>query len=390
MTKSVIYFILFLQALTITSQTSIYDFVDLGPFQVGYKDTLVYDTTYEYKAFGYTGAKPQFVQIWHPLPRKYSNVGYLTFNDLFSLPTIPNVSLPVEQLKKHYQEAVIKDCITENLVTGGVNDFGTFTYNDILNLMRGIKTRSTLHRAIKAPNRPVIVYHHGSTSFPFENYVMAEYFASRGFIFVTANFHLPYENKSYGLKPYEKIIKNEEENSLRAILKFARSLSRNPSVFFIGHSWGAQMGLRALDADTTIKGLISLETTLEFKEDYNRIKELWPEVYQKIVVERAVYHFPILFCAATGQRKPFTIFKDLDASRITFAPTEERFEHNAYTSAFYLRGFITPDVRQTDKELLLDRLRLYVKHLKLMNDFIEEIRNDALKPKMDIRFVGNE
>src|SRR5690606_5623430 len=125
---------------------------------------------------------------------------------------------------------------------------------------------------------PVIVYHHGSQSNSFENVAMAEYFASRGFVFVSSNFHLPFENKSFGLKPFDRYIAGEEEQSLQTVVEFAQSLSTSSAVFFIGHSMGAQMGLRTFDENPTIKGMVSLETTLEFKEDYEQIKEMWPEV----------------------------------------------------------------------------------------------------------------
>ncbi len=217
---------------------------------------------------------------------------------------------------------------------------------------------------------------------------MAEYFASRGFIFVSSNFHLPYENTTFGLKPFEKLIIEEDEESLRTVVRFAQSLSYSSSVFFIGHSWGAQMGLRSFDQDTSIKGMISLETTIEFKNDYAIIREIWPEVFEKVVTQKSYYPFPILFCAATGQEKPFDFFESLNTPHITFASTKEQFEHNAYTSIFYLRYFLENEVLQTDKLILKDRLNIYSKHLELMTEFLNEILENKNKFGIEIKFIN--
>ncbi len=71
------------------------------------------------------------------------------------------------------------------------------------------------------------------------------------------------------------------------------------------------MGFRTFDRDSTISGLISLETTIEFKTDHEKIKEMWPEVYQKIVTQNSHYPFPIMMCAATGEAKPFDFFMNI-------------------------------------------------------------------------------
>ncbi len=138
---------------------------------------------------------------------------------------------------------------------------------------------------------------------------------------------------------------------------------------------GAQMGLRTFGGDTVLKGMISLETSIEFKTDYEKIQELWPEVYQKVVTEKVYYPFPILFCAATGEEKPFNFLENVKAPHINYASTKPEFEHNAYLSLFYLRCFLNSGVAQTDKAILENRLPLYVKHLEIMHQFIEGIMN---------------
>jgi hypothetical protein len=388
MIKSLLFFLaICLHSTIIWAQASLYDYVKLGHYQVGYSDTLLYDENYTYEAFGYNGIKPQFVQIWHPLDKKYSNPNYLTFKDFFERETNADLSEVYKELKQHYREAIIRDCIQENLITGDSNNFGTFSHEDVLSLMYNIESRSILHKNIKHAQYPVIVYHHGAQSTSFENFAMAEYFASRGFIFVSANFHLPYENLSFASKPFNKIIEGEGEQNLKSVSRFAQSLSSSASLYFIGHSWGAQMGLRTFDNDTIIKGFVSLETTIEFKKDFEKIKEMWPEVYKKIITDKAEYPFSILFCASTGKKKRFDIFNNINARQIIFLSTKKEFNHDAYTSTFFLRYFISDKIEQADKEILLDRLLLYSKHLEFINEFIAEINRKEKRPKTVISYL---
>jgi hypothetical protein len=388
MIKTVLLFsIIFLHSLTIEGQETLYDFVKPGDFQVGFADTILFDSTYIYEAYNYCGYKPHFIQIWYPITRKHKKATFLMFSDFLDTNKNKHLSIVREALKQHQQEIIIRDCIEENLESGQTNNFESYSYNDVFKLISSIKTMSSFNDVIEYSHFPVIIYHHGAQSNSFENFAMAEYFASRGFIFVSANFHLPYENTLFGLKPFNKLIKGEDENSLKTILRFARSLSSSPAVFFIGHSLGAQMGLRTFDHDTSIKGLISLETTIEFKTDFEKINQMWPEVFQKVIADNAYYPFPVLLCAATGQEKPFCFFENLNAQQITFAPTKEEFEHNAYTSIFYLRYFIDNEVPQADKEILKSRLQLYVKHLELINEFINGILDNEMKQGKEIIFV---
>jgi hypothetical protein len=388
MIKSVFLFcLIFLQSSNLKAQETLYDYIKPGDFQVGFLDTLLFDVNCRYEAYDYEGLKPYFIQVWHPIIETTKRQNCLKFSDFFETKYNEDLVNVQIQLKKHLQESFVRDCIEENLISGDANNYGNCSYDDILRLTGEIETISSYEEVIDSSQFPVIIYHHGAQSQSFENFAMAEYFASRGFVFVSANFHLPYENILFGLKPYSKIIKDEEEESLRKIVRFAQSLSNSKSVFFIGHSWGAQMGLRTFDQDTVIKGMISLETTIEFKTDNEKIKEMWPEVFQKVITDNVDYPFPILFCAATGQEKPFDFFYNINARQITFAPTKKDFEHNAYTSAFYLRFFLDNDIVQPDKEIFNSRLQLYVKHLELMNGFINGILKNEKKSGKEIKFI---
>lgn len=386
MKSKIIFYLIFLQCVTINAQENLYDFVKLGDYQVGFMDTLILDGIYDYNTLDYKGRKPYFVQIWHPVKKRKKNV-YLNVKDFFVFKQNANLKTVQEQLTTEYKTLFISDYLTENLITGEENNYGKYSYEEVFDLIGELETRSVSDSDIGESDSPVIIYHNGSQGHPFENFAMAEYFASRGYIFITASFELQFENNPFGMLPYERYITDEEEESLKTITEFAKSLSSSSSIFFIGHSLGAQMGLRTFGLDTTIKGMVSLETSIEFKTDYKKIKELWPEVYQKVITEKVTYPFPILFCAATGEEKPFNFLENVKAPQITYASTKTEFEHNAYLSFFHLRYFLGKEVLQTDKTILENRLPLYVKHLDIIYKFIDGILNNENKAEIELIFI---
>ena len=366
------------QCLTSIAQETLYNFVQLGDYQVGFTEKLLLDEQYSYNADNYNGKKPYFIQIWHPIKTKKQT--YLSVKDFFVFKENAPLKTVQQQLTTQYQNLYIQDYLSENLITGDSNNYGKHSYQNIVELIGNLKTRSIATTTIQPNNFPVIVYHNGSQGHPFENFAMAEYFASRGYIFISASFELQFKNNPFGMLPYERYITEEEEESLKTVTAFAKSLSNSSQLFFIGHSMGAQMGLRTFGRDSTIKGMVSLETSIEFKTDDEKIKELWPEVYQKVITEKVNYPFPILCCAATGNKKPFNFMKNIKTPQIKYLSTKIEFEHNAYLTLFYLRYFLDNTIQQTDKAVIKNRLPLYIKHLKAIHTFIDDIYNNINKP----------
>lgn len=389
MKAKIILYLIFLQCVTANAQENIYDFVQTGNYQVGFMDTLVLDDKYSYDELDYSGQKPYFVQIWHPISHEKKK-DYLHVRDFFVFQQHNGLQKVQEQLTKTYQTLFIRDYLSENLKTGEENHFGKYSYEEVFDLVGAVETRSIRDQLMGDNEFPVIVYYNGSQGHPFENYLLAEYLASRGFIFVAASFELQFGDSPFGMLPYERYITDEEEESLKTIVQFAKSLTRSPSVFFAGHSLGAQMGLRTFGEDSTIKGMISLETTIEFKTDEEKIKELWPETYQKVINEKVYYPFPVLFCAATGEQKPFHFLENVRAPQLTFASTITAFEHSAYLSLFYTRYFIGDEVPQDDKDILESRLPLYIKHLELIGGFLDGVLNNEPNAEVETIMIKNE
>lgn len=367
---------------TLYAQKSMYDVVNLGVYQVGITDTVIFDSNYTYEQHGYKGKKPYFVKIWHPLIGKQKN-NYVTLRDFFHHKQNNLLNEVQDSLMNIYKRHFIRDYLSENLENGNENNFNPYSMDQVFELILKEKTRSISAPLSGKSNYPIIIYYNGSQGHPFENFLLAEYFASRGYIFIAASFELQFGNNSFGMLPYERFHSKEYEESLKTIVRFSKSLTSSANIYFIGHSMGAQMGLRTFGNDSTIKGMVSLETSIEFKYDLEKIKEMWPEVYQSVITEKVYYPFPILFCAATGQAKPFFFFENLRAAQVTYLSTVSEFEHNAYLSLFYLRYFIDNKIIQSDKYIIKNRLPLYVKHLDTIYNFINNSMNNPVQDKRE-------
>ncbi len=367
---------------TMNAQESIYTYVKLGKYKVGIMDTIVFDSKYNYEQFGYNGKRPYFIKVWHPI-QKRQNRNYLKVKDLFIFNKNNEMKVVQDSLEQIYKRHFIRDYLAENLENGSENIFKNYSVESVFKLIEKIDTRSISVPLIEKSNLPIIIYYNGSQGHYFENYILAEYFASRGYIFIGASFELQFEDLPFGMLPYERYHSNEYEEGLKTITQFAQSLTGSSNVFFVGHSMGAQMGLRTFGQDSTIKGMVSLETSIEFKSNYETIKEMWPEVYKKVFTDKVNYPFPILFCAATGESKPYSFLENVKSPQVTYASTITEFEHNAYLSLFYLRYFLDKSVEQTDKGIIKERLFIYVKYLDIIYSFIDRIMNKKNKVALE-------
>jgi pimeloyl-ACP methyl ester carboxylesterase len=224
-------------------------------------------------------------------------------------------------------------------------------------------------------NWPVIVYHHGSQGMSDENAVMAEYFASRGYVFVSANFHLPYPDTPFGLLPYALEQENKHNQSTaKQVIEFARTLTKNPNLFFIGHSWGAQEGWCFLDEPNMATAFVSLETTIEYKTDTLEIKDKWPYVYDALAVQKREFSIPILLLAAEDRDLNFDFFRDWSSVAMTYASYMLPFAHNSYTSAYLMRYFLGDAFAKPDVVVLRTQVEGYATHLELMEAWLDSVQ----------------
>jgi dienelactone hydrolase len=379
MKQLIIIYFLCLSVLTVKGQGSYYDHIEFGKYRINYSDSIIYDPEIKYKQYGYSGSSPLFVQIWFP-SIKSKVEKRLKFGE-YKLNKVPaELSQVYEKLTAQMDEMLIRDGIENDIVTDTPINYGNLTTHEILqkiNLSHTISSRSKIDSKL---DYPVIVYHHGSQGMSFENSVMAEFFASHGYVFIASNFHLPYEGTLYGLLPYQLEKENKHnQSSAKALINFAKSISTQDKIFFIGHSWGAQEGWCFLNDSNWVDAFVSLETTIEFKTDTTRIKELWPYVWDAIKVKRNKFSIPILLVASEDGDTNFDFFKNINSNEIIFASYKKPFAHNSYTSMYMIRYFLRKDINQPDSEMLLSQIKGYSEHLKMILAFFKSLlKNEKL------------
>ena len=236
---------------------------------IGFADTLLYNDSLHYSAFGYEGPAPLFVQAWFPL-EKAPDAQSLTYAQLRALVLDPPLQRVHHELLLRMDSAFIEYCLREPLDDDDPIDYAPFTEQQVKDGLFALGTHAFRAPLPVGASRPVIVYHHGSQGLSDENVWMAEYFAEHGFVFLSANFHWPLEAAMYGTP----IVWAPDHHSIRSMLRFARQLANGNKVFYIGHSWGAQEGWCTLHEPGLADAFISLETTMERKTDTAEVRDV--------------------------------------------------------------------------------------------------------------------
>lgn len=346
------------------------------PHPIGFADTLLFNDSLNYSAFGYEGPAPLFVQAWFPLdgtiaePAGRLDPRNLRFHELRG-PRLPDKLQPVyQQLLLRMDSAFIEYCLRYPFDGDDPIDYAPFTAWQVKDSLFALGTHAFRAHLPLTASRPVILYHHGSQGLCDENVGMAEYFAENGFVFLSCNFHWPLEGAMYGTP----LVWEPDSHSIRTMLRFARQLANGGKVFYIGHSWGAQEGWCTLHEPGLADAFISLETTMEWKTDTAEVRDKWPHVLEAITTHR--YPMPILMVADTEGEPPFPLFAGVQgdpamAGRVVrYLDPKEPFGHESYTSAYLLRRagegrFPVPDREALDAQFdlhaaLLDELLAFL------------------------------
>lgn len=342
-----------------------------GPHPIGFADTLLFNDSLHYSAFGYAGPAPLFVQAWFPLegtiaePVGRLDPDHLRFCELRK-PRLPSSLQPVyQQLLLRVDSAFIEYCLRYPFDGDDPIDYAPLTEVHVKDSLLAQPTR-----AFRAPlpldgDRPVIVYHHGAQGLSDENVWMAEHFAENGFIFLSCNFHWPLENAMYGTP----LTWEPDRSSIRTMLRLARQLAKGNKVFYIGHSWGAQEGWCTLHEPGLADAFISLETTMEWKTDTAEVRDKWPHVLDAITTHR--YPIPILMVADTEGEPPFPMFRGVQGD-VRFLDPKEPFGHESYTSAYLMRLAGEGRFALPDREVLQMQSDLYAALLDELLVFLQE------------------
>lgn len=350
------------------AQSSIYDYMPLGKYHVGYAEDLLYIENSHYEQYAYKGKSPIFVRIWHPVESEIKGKE-LSYHRFF-YSDIPFQLKPVYQyLNTQSLELIYETVFKYNIENGEEIDYGQLKSYDLTGKLTELKLKSKELAFSKNEKYPVIIYHHGSQGFSIENVAMAEYFASRGYIFIAANFHLPYNNQTYGLEESVKA----DYSRIKTLNKYARSIAGNNPLIYIGHSWGAQVGWCYLHEPNWVDAFISMETTIERKTNDAEIRDKWPFVYEVLKTKSEKFELPILMFANDPKNKKFSFFEHANLANTKYVTPKIEFAHESYTSIYFSRLFLQNEMVVPDKIELEKQLKYYVYHLEFMDAYLTSI-----------------
>ncbi len=341
------------------------------PHPIGFADTLLFNESMHYTAFGYDGPAPLFVQAWFPLggtlaePLGRLDPNNLRFHEL-RRPELPALLRPVhQQLLLRMDSAFIEYCLRYPIDGDEPIDYAPFTEEQVKDSLFALGTHAFRAELPWDADRPVIIYHHGSQGLSDENVWMAEHFAENGFTFLSCNFHWPLEHAMYGTP----LVWEPDHSSISTMLRFARKLAKGNKVFYIGHSWGAQEGWCTLFEPGLADAFISLETTMEWKTDTAEVRDKWPHVLDAITTHR--YPMPILMVADTEGEPPFPLFTGV-RGEVSYLDPKVPFTHESYTSAYLLRQAGEGRFTVPDAELLHGQHDIHQAMLEELLAFLRE------------------
>lgn len=335
---------------------------------IGFADTLLFNDSLHYTAFGYDGPAPLFVQVWFLLANEPATAR-LSHAQLRERDLQGPLQRVHTELLSRMDSAFVDYDLRYPLGGDAPIDYAPFTEHQVLDSLFALPTKAHHAPLPGSLDFPVVVYHHGSQGLSDENVRMAEHFAANGFVFVSCNFHWPLEKAMYGTP----LVWAPDRNSIRTVLGFARHLAQGNKVFYVGHSWGAQEGWCTLYEPGLADAFVSLETTMEWKTDTAEVRDKWPDVLDAITTHS--YPMPILLVADTDGEPPFAMFKGV-RGELHYLDPKQPFTHESYTSAYLMRlavegRFALPDVvelrRQDDlyEALLVELLAFLQEHAGL-------------------------
>lgn len=373
--RSLLFCFLLISTCRAFAQHDLYKLVKLGDHKVGYCDSLIFSSDESYTQFGYNGPAPLFLQIWHPIDDSISG-NQLSYNE-FRDRTLDDALVPVyNSLVQKMDSSFVWYNVADDFVDFEPIDYGAFSAYDVLDTIKTIKTQSLAYDLINKSELPVIVYHHGAQGLSDENFLLAEYFASRGYIVVSSNFHLPLKDKTYGNSNGRK---SEAVNLTKCVIDFAKSLTSTKEIFYIGHSWGAQVGFSFLYEPEWVNAFVSMETTLEFWSE-EEVAKKWSSLQKILAQHKREYMMPCLYLANTMKDQPFDVFKDVSGGTSIHASAKKEFGHESYTTVYLLRYFFADQFPQPDISEMKEQYELYVKHLGFVENFLLSCKK---KSKLD-------
>lgn len=238
--------------------------LDPGPYDVGYKTIYSFDTTRSFASGNdYTSdydARPIRIMLWYPGNRNASDL-VMRFKDYV------NVSPDDERFNKYNDILQSRDSLVAKYQFSPLSD-------SLLNIMMETKTAAYNNIEMVGDSFPLILYATGMGDFQQENTVLWEYLASYGYIVAVLPEYGPNINQlklPYSAAGLDLQVKDFE---------FALTILLNDPyvdkdrIGFAGHSFGGLVAWQFAISNKYIKALVSLDGSFNQFDGQSVLRDL--------------------------------------------------------------------------------------------------------------------
>lgn len=368
---------------------SFWDNLTPGPFQVGYKDTIIIKQNEAYNFYNYKGGKPFFISIWYPA-KSDTNIPYMKQKEYWNYSVTEDTETISDTLKQLYQQAF--------------KDYGICTNHNNLKAIKFrkkqqrifdsiIETKVFAKRNLKSMNRefPCILYHHGAGGSSDENAVFCEYLASQGWVVISSNYHWPIEN-GQGLANYHSNSSFDFCSDVKFVSDFAGSLpyTDKEKMVYSGHSAGGQIGLFMNSRrENPFKLFLLYDMTIEWKSK-KILKQRNPLVdsllvnhSDKITTPTIMITSPQEFSTKMNREiivpPSFNIFRNLDNVALTFVSAHQPIAHDNFISQGTYRSIFIDQFKQKDAKKVKQDFIMYHQIVQMTNLILSTFLSDEAK-----------
>lgn len=335
----------------------------------------------------YKGLKPYYIGIWFPIPKTAANLP-MSYKDYFYFDDRQNLTSLRDSLIQMNRTSLVNYGLKHRMNSWEDREFESIyqqMFKDILNT----KVNATETNSPVSGNFPLIVYHHGMGGTFEENSVLFEYLASHGYVIVSSNYHWPDQGVSIA----------EIQNDLKFVLNFASNLPfiNQDQVYFLGHSWGAQVGLILnQQGDHQVKSFFLLDSTLELMP-LDMVRRFYPHldsIFRNHPNDFRTRSFIITSPKAYLEndqliRQPlpkYEIFNLINSGNFNFLITRDILDHEAFVSKGILRAAFLKDYKQDDSTAISTQ---YLTYIKLNEQILILIQDGKIKSTSYLRKVKN-
>jgi|GEM_PF-5422364 len=344
-----------------------------GKYAVGVRDTVLLNAGEVYKFRRYSGAKPFFVSIWYPAVDDPSKP-YLKYDQYTAFNHSKDLHAIISALRYRYRKILIKDAVCKDIKEKEAIKYKP-AQKKILAEILAAPVNAKRNLLPVNVSLPLIFYHHGAQSSPFDNVLFCEYMASHGYTVISSNFLWPIDGKPH-------LGNSDQLNDIIFLLKHMKELSgfETPDIIAAGHSWGGQ-ALILYDTlkNKPFKKIIAFHTTLEDKPVNQAIK-MWPGLMAALQTKSDLMSTPTFLFAPQYRIKDgfdYLPYRENKATPYTFITVNTDFiSHDGFVLLGNLRTPFADKYKLNDVAELKTQDQFYKQIILLSKSIIEDSITD--------------